>query len=156
MKSPSHSITTTSRAQARSRPHPPLFDEFVSLSETRALLAGSLADRQKRLVAGDMISTDEAAEMTGTTRVTVNAWIVKGRAIGLTQAKRGYRMPRWQFESPMWDIVPKLSSALGTVEGWPLLAFLETPLGGLNGTTPREAIERGAGAQVVELAARGN
>lgn len=155
MTSLTHSITTTSRARARSRPNPTSLNEFVSLSETRAFLAGSSAARQKRLEAGDMISTDEAAELTGTSRVTVNAWIAKGRAIGLTQAKRGYRMPRWQFDSPMWDMVPKLSSALGTVEGWPMLAFLETPLGGLNGITPREAIERSAGAQVVELAARG-
>lgn len=103
-----------------------------------------------------MISTDEAADMTGTTRVTVNAWIAKGRAIGLTQAKRGFRMPQWQFDSPMWDILPKLSNALGTVEGWALLSYLETPLGGLNGATPREAIERGAGARVVELATRGS
>jgi hypothetical protein len=102
-----------------------------------------------------MISTDEAAEMTGTTRVTVNAWIAKGRAIGLTQSKRGFRMPTWQFDRPMWDVLPRLSQALGTTEGWELLSFLETPLGGLDGATPREAIERGAGARVVELAARG-
>jgi hypothetical protein len=102
-----------------------------------------------------MISTDEAAEMTGTTRVTVNAWIAKGRAIGLTQSKRGFRMPSWQFDGPMWDVLPKLSQALGTTEGWALLSFLETPLGGLDGATPREAIERGAGARVIDLAARG-
>lgn len=102
-----------------------------------------------------MISTDEAAEMTGTTRVTVNAWIAKGRAIGLTQSKRGFRMPSWQFDSPMWDLLPGLSQALGTTEGWALLSFLETPLGGLDGATPREAIERGAGARVIDLAARG-
>ncbi|GAB3653191.1 MerR family transcriptional regulator [Ramlibacter alkalitolerans] len=156
MKSPSPSIATNSRANARSRSKALSSDDFTSPSESRALLAGSLLARQKRLEAGDMISTDEAAEMTGTTRVTVNSWIAKGRAIGLTQAKRGYRMPRWQFDSPMWDVLPKLSNALGTEEGWALLAFLETPLGGLDGTTPREAIERGAGARVVELAARGS
>lgn len=103
-----------------------------------------------------MMSTDEAAELTGTTRVTVNAWIAKGRAIGLTQAKRGYRMPRWQFDSPLWDLIPKLSKALGTAEGWALLAFLEAPSGGLDGATPRQGIERGEGARVIELAARGN
>jgi len=119
------------------------------------LLAGSLLARQKRLDAGDMVSTDEAAEMTGTTRVTVNAWIAKGRAIGLTQSKRGFRMPRWQFDSPMWDVLPLLSKSLETTEGWGLLSYLETPSGGLNGATPREAIERGAAGRVVELAARG-
>lgn len=103
-----------------------------------------------------MMSTDEAAEMTGTSRVTVNAWIAKGRAIGLTQSKRGFRMPRWQFDSPMWDVLPKLSQAMGTAEGWTLLTFLETPQGGLDGATPREAIERGAGTRVIELAAQGS
>ncbi|MES3000227.1 MAG: hypothetical protein V4787_06005 [Pseudomonadota bacterium] len=155
MKSYAPSIATNSRARARSRPQDLTSDDFASPSETRALLAGSLSARQERLQAGDMISTNEAADMTGTTRVTINAWIAKGRAIGVTQAKRGYRMPRWQFDSPMWDELPKLSSALGTVEGWALLAFLETPLGGLNGASPREAIERGAGARVLELATRG-
>lgn len=144
-----------SRATARSRPGTLSADEFASPSESRALLDGSLLVRQKRLEASDMVSTDEAGAMTGTTRVTVNAWIAKGRAIGLTQTKRGYRMPRWQFDSPMWDLLPNLSAALGTAEGWALLAYLETPLGALDGATPKEAIERGEGARVVELAARG-
>lgn len=157
MKSASHLIeTTNSRATARSRPRkPPTSDNFASPAETRALLTSGLLARRQRLEAGDMISTDEAAEMTGTTRVTVNAWIAKGRAIGLTQSKRGFRMPAWQFDSAMWDVLPRLSQALGTTEGWELLSFLETPLGGLDGATPREAIERGAGARVIELAARG-
>jgi hypothetical protein len=84
--------------------------------------------------------------------VTVNAWIDKGRAIGLSQVKRGYRMPRWQFEPAMWDALPKLSAALATTEGWALLAFLETPHGGLNGRTPRQAIEQGEAERVVQLA----
>lgn len=112
--------------------------------------------RQRRLDDGDMISTDEAADLTGTTRVTVNAWINKGRAIGLTQAKRGFRLPRWQFDSPLWDAVPRLSKALRTTDGWTLLAFLETPLGALDGATPRAMIERGEAQRVVELAAGGD
>lgn len=156
MKSTSHSPATSSAGRLRRRPQTPSPDDFAAPSETRALLAGSAAARQARLDAGDMMSTDEAAELTGTTRVTVNAWIAKGRAIGLTQAKRGYRMPRWQFDSPLWDLIPKLSKALGTAEGWALLAFLEAPSGGLDGATPRQGIERGEGARVIELAARGN
>ncbi|WP_232540237.1 helix-turn-helix domain-containing protein [Azohydromonas aeria] len=156
MKSTPHLIETDSRIAARSRPKSKPSEDFVSVAETRALMAGSVAFRQKRLEAGDMVSTDEAAEMTGTSRVTINAWINKGRAIGLTQIKRGFRMPRWQFDAPMWDVLPQLSQALGTKEGWALLAFLETPHGGLNGATPREAIERGEGARVVDLAARGS
>jgi hypothetical protein len=125
---------------------------YLTQQETSALLAGSLDARQKRLAAGDMLSTDEAAALAGVNRVTVNAWIDKGRAIGLSQVKRGYRMPRWQFEPAMWDALPKLSAALATTEGWALLAFLETPHGGLNGRTPRQAIEQGEAERVVQLA----
>ena len=127
---------------------------YLSSSETRALLANSLANRQQRLQAQDMISTDEAGELVNTSRVTINAWIAKGRAIGLTQTKRGFRMPRWQFEPRIWEALPHLSAALGTKEGWALLAFLESPHGGLGGRTPRQAIERGEVARVIELAAR--
>lgn len=122
-------------------------------SEVRALLAHSLAARQERLGAADMISTDEAAQLVQTTRVTVNAWIAKGRAIGLTQTKRGFRMPRWQFEPSMWDALPRLSTALGTTEGWALLSFLESPNGALNGISPRQAIEQGQSDKVIKIAA---
>lgn len=137
------------RATAKTPP-----SDYGSPAQTRALLANSLASRQERLQAADMMSTDEAAALVGTSRVTINAWIAKGRAIGLTQTKRGFRMPRWQFEPLMWDALPKLTAALGLREGWALLAFLETPLGGLGGLTPRQAIEQGQAQRVIELAAQ--
>lgn len=121
-------------------------------SEVRAWLADSLAARQERLGAADMISTDEAARLAQTTRVTINAWIAKGRAIGLTQTKRGFRMPRWQFEPSMWEALPRLSAALGTTEGWALLSFLESPHGALNGISPRQAIEQGRSDRVIKIA----
>jgi hypothetical protein len=124
----------------------------VPASEVRALLADSLAARQARLGAADIVSTDEAARLVQTTRVTINAWIAKGRAIGLTQTKRGYRLPRWQFEPSMWEALPRLSAALGVTEGWALLAFLESPHGALNGITPRQAIEQGLTDQVIRIA----
>jgi len=126
--------------------------EYVPASEVRALVANSLAARQERLRAADMISTDEAAQLVQTTRVTINAWIAKGRAIGLTQTKRGFRMPRWQFEPSLWEALPRLSAALGTNEGWALLSFLESPHGGLNGITPRQAIEQGQSDRVIKIA----
>jgi hypothetical protein len=99
-----------------------------------------------------MVSTDEAAVLAQTTRATVNAWIDKGRCIGLTQPKRGYRLPRWQFEPRMWDVLPKLATALNTRDGWALVSFLESPNGALNGVTPRAAIEQGQGARVLQVA----
>lgn len=126
--------------------------EYASAEETQALLAGSLAARSARLAADDMLSTDEAAALAGTTRVTINAWIAKGQCIGLTQTKRGFRVPKWQFEPGFWPIVPKLSRALGTTDGWALLAFLETPHGALGGATPRSAIGQGRAQRVLDIA----
>ncbi len=147
--------TTSTSTRTRSQPVPESAagaDSYVSLAQTRFLLADSLAARMKRLDAEDMVNTDAAAELAGTTRVTINAWIAKGRAIGLTQTRRGFRLPVWQFEPVFWEAVPKLSKALGVTEGWALLHFLETPQGALEGQTPRQAIEQGRLTQVLELA----
>jgi hypothetical protein len=129
--------------------------DYVPAAEVRALMADSLAVRQQRLAAADMISTDEAARLVQTTRVTINAWIAKGRAIGLSQTKRGYRLPRWQFEPALWAALPRLSAALGTAEGWALLGFLESAHGALDGLTPRQAIERGLIEPVIGIAEHG-
>lgn len=147
-----HSPTTTSRVPARSRQSTSKSDDYVPAAEVRALLASSLAGRQQRLAAADMLSTDEAAQLVNTTRVTINAWIAKGRAVGLTQTKRGFRMPRWQFEPSMWDALLRLSVALSTTEGWGLLSFLESPHGALGGRSPRQAIEQGEADRVIEIA----
>lgn len=112
-----HTPVNTSRVSARSSRSASASRDYVRAGEVRALLAGSLAARQQRLAAPDMITTDEAAQLVDTTRVTINAWIAKGRAVGLTQTKRGFRMPRWQFEPQMWDALQALSTALGTTEG---------------------------------------
>jgi len=148
-----HAPATAARVAARTRPTPRQPADYVPAAEVRALLASSLAARQGRLGAADMLSTDEAAHLVQTTRVTINAWIAKGRAIGLTQTKRGFRLPRWQFEPSMWDALPRLSAALGTTEGWALLSFLESAHGGLNGITPRQAIEQGLSDKVLQIAA---
>lgn len=99
-----------------------------------------------------MVSTKEAARLLHTTHAIITAWIAKGRAVGLAQIERAYRMPRWQFERSIWDAVPRLSLALGTTDGWALLSFLESPHGALDGRSPREAIEQGLTDRVVMVA----
>ena len=125
---------------------------YASPGVTKALLADSLPTRNERLASAEMVSTDEAAVLAQTTRATVNAWIDKGRCIGLRQSRRGYRLPRWQFEPLMWDVLPKLATALNTRDGWALVSFLQSPNGALNGMTPRAAIEQGQEARVLQVA----
>lgn len=90
-----------------------------------------------------MITTDDAAGLVGTSIVTINAWIEAGRCIGVSNFRRGFKLPCWQFEPEVWPVLQPLAECLGTRDGWQLLSFLETPSMALNGTTPRIALEQG-------------
>ena len=94
-----------------------------------------------------MVSTDDAADLAGTSRVTINAWIKAGRCIGVSNLRRGFKLPRWQFEPAVWALLQPIAKSLGTSEGWQMLAFLETPSTALDGQTPRAAIEQGIPAE---------
>ncbi len=128
-------------------------DPYASEAQITVLLARGADYRRLRINASDMITTDEAAEMSGTTRETINAWIKSGRCIGVTHLRRGFKVPKWQFEPCVFPVLQALSKALGTTDGWPLLSFLETPHEALDGLAPRIALERGVPVQrIVGLA----
>lgn len=100
-----------------------------------------------------MISTNDAAELTGTNRVTINAWIKRGRVIGVEHLRRGFKLPQWQFEPSIFPLIQPIAHSLGTNDGWQHLDFLETPSPSLDGLTPRSAIEQGvAGDRILALA----
>jgi hypothetical protein len=52
---------------------------YATATQTAALLRSGVQYRRDRMEAVDMISTDQAAELTGTSRVTINAWMKSGR-----------------------------------------------------------------------------
>lgn len=75
---------------------------YATAAQTAAVLRSGAQYRRDRMDAADMISTDEAAALAGTTRVTINAWIKSGRCIGVANLRRGFKLPRWQFEPAIW------------------------------------------------------
>ncbi|MGS5086307.1 helix-turn-helix domain-containing protein [Hydrogenophaga sp. A37] len=145
-------LGSTVKAPRRSTTHAPA-DPSVREAQTTALLRSGAAYRHDRIQAADMVTTDEAAELAGATRVTINTWIKAGRCIGVAHLRRGYKLPRWQFEPFVFPHLQPLSQALGATDGWQLLAFLESPHPALDGKTPRVALEQGVDAQrVLDLA----
>lgn len=126
---------------------------YASAAETRQLLDRSAGARAERLRAADMVSVAEAAKTRGVAPATVRLWIEQGRAIALPAPRNVLRLPRWQFDPVIWDALPQLSEALTSTGPWRLLSFLETPLGGLEGLTPRQSIEQGGLQRVLALAA---
>ena len=128
-------------------------DPYASEAQTTVLLRLGAQYRRQRIEASDMITTDEAADLSGTTRVTINAWIKSGRCIGVTHLRRGFKMPKWQFEPYVFPVIHSLYDALGTTDGWQMLSFLETPHEALDGLAPRIALEQGvSGQRIVDLA----
>ena len=113
------------------------------INETRGLLADSFAARWARLESDEMLTMVPAAQLIGTIRATIDKWISKGRAIGLSHANGGFSFQRGQFEKRVWDLLPALSRSLHATEGWALLAFLETPQGAFERASPSLMIERG-------------
>ena len=128
-------------------------EPYATEAQTAALLRLGAQYRRQRIDASDMITTDEAAILSGTTRVTINTWIKSGRCIGVTHLRRGFKMPKWQFEPYVFPVIRSLYDALGTRDGWQLLSFLETPHDALDGLAPRIALEQGvSGERIVDLA----
>ena len=126
---------------------------YASESQTKALRRFGAQYRLQRIQAADMITTDEAAALSGATRVTVNSWIKAGRCIGVSHLRRGYKLPRWQFEPFIFPVIAPIAAAFGSIDGWQLLAFLESPHPALDGQSPRTALEQGTPAQrVIDLA----
>ena len=117
---------------------------YATAAQTAAVLRSGAQYRRERLDAADMITTGEAATLAGTTRVTINAWIKSGRCIGVAHLRRGFKLPRWQFEPAIWPALQPVAKQLGTPDGWQVLAFLESPATALDGQTPRAALEQGA------------
>ena len=122
---------------------------YATAAQTAAVLRSGAQYRRDRMDAADMISTDDAAALAGTTRVTVNAWIKNGRCIGVSNLRRGFKLPRWQFEPTIWPALQPLAKSLGTQDGWQLLTFLESPAAALDGKTPRAALEQGVNLERV-------
>jgi hypothetical protein len=108
---------------------------YATAAQTAAVLRSGAQYRRDRM---------EAAALAGTTRVTINAWIKSGRCIGVANLRRGFKLPRWQFEPAIWPALQPVARQLGTPDGWQLLAFLESPATALDGQTPRAALEQGA------------
>jgi len=135
-----HSPFATDTIQS---PHDAIDSPYASAAQTVAVLRSGAQYRRDRMEAADMITTDEASELAGTSRVTINAWIKSGRCIGVSNLRRGFKLPRWQFEPAIWPALQPIAKSLGSSDGWQLLAFLESPAAALDGQTPRIALEQG-------------
>lgn len=128
-------------------------DPYATAAQSVAVLRSGLEFRKNRIAAADMLTTEEAAELTGVSRVTINAWIKQNRCIGIANLRRGFKLPKWQFESQVFELIQPLFEALGTTDSWSVLAFLENSQDALDRRTPLVALEQGESTErILQLA----
>lgn len=68
--------------------HDPASEPYASAAQSASVLSSGAKFRRDRIDAADMITTDEAAGMAGTSRVTINSWIKSHRCIGVSDLRR--------------------------------------------------------------------
>ena len=125
---------------------------YVSARPTTAFVRSGEEARGSRLEAQDMLGLDEAAKLLGVTPEVIESRVADGALLGLRHPRLGLRLPSWQFAEPIRSAIPQLFLVLGTTEPWARLLWLETPLGSLDGRTPRVAIEQGELEHVLNMA----
>jgi hypothetical protein len=112
-------------------------------------------DRKKRLLAlgGGVMRSAEVAEFLGLTRQAVDKRRAQNRLVGLTQGRRGYAYPRFQFSDD--GTLPGLTevlAALNVTDGWSQLLFFVNPNDFLNGRSPESELRKGRVEQVKRVA----
>ena len=128
-------------------------DPYATAAQSVAVLRSGLEFRKNRIAAADMLTTEEAAELAGVSRVTINAWIKQNRCIGIANLRRGFKLPKWQFEPQVFELIQPLFEALGTTDSWSVLAFLENSQDALDRRTPLVALEQGESTErILQLA----
>lgn len=122
--------------------------------------AATLADlqrqqRDRRRVADDALSRQEAAELLGISPQAVTDRLDAGRLVGM-KVGRQWRLPTWQFDlDAVSAVLPGLDRLQEVFPGGPvsLSRWIAEPSPDLDGRTPRQALAGGDGDRVCAVAA---
>jgi hypothetical protein len=110
--------------------------------------------RAAEILAGEeMLSADAFADLLGVSRVTVNAKRQKHEVLALEGARRGFRFPAWQLDENgrPFAVLPQIFDRLGE-SPWTVYRFLVQHHPELDGESALDALRRGRGDDVVDVA----
>lgn len=115
-------------------------DDPLSAARLRGL------ERRRRLVdaAGGLLNAASAAEILGVTRQAVDKRRVRNRLLAITQGKRGFGYPAFQFDDGR--TLAGLDRSLDALQGldtWMQLVFFAEPNDRLGGKRPLESLREG-------------
>jgi hypothetical protein len=127
------------------------------LLKNDALLAAKLRglNRKKQMLdaSGGVLSSQQVAEELGISRQAVDKRRASSQLLALTQGRRGYSYPRFQFEEG--KTVAGLEAVLARMkglDGWMQLVFFTSPNERLEGKTPIARLRQGLASEVASVA----
>jgi len=115
------------------------FDDPLAAAKLRGV------EQMKQLIeaGGGVLRSGEVADLLGLTRQAVDKRRAQNKLIGLTQEKRGYAYPRFQFvKRGTLNGLENVMNILGS-DPWTHLIFFVNPNDRLDGNTPVEELLRG-------------
>jgi hypothetical protein len=129
----------------------------AELAEDDPLLAAKLRGlyrRQEMLrAAGGALSSQQVAEVLSLSRQAVDKRRSSNQLLALTQGRRGYSYPGFQFEEgKTLSGIEDVLKALSALDPWMQLNFFTSPTERLGGKTPVEALREGKVNDVVSIA----
>ena len=103
--------------------------------------------------AGGVLTSEEVAELLGVSRQAVDKRRAANQLLALTQGRRGYNYPGFQFEDGKALVgLDRVLANLEDLDPWMKLIFFTSPHERLYGRTPVEALRKGRLDEVVAVA----
>lgn len=119
----------------------------------RAKLRGLVGRKRVIEQMGGTLTAEEAADLLGITRQAVDKRRNQQQLIGLTQGRRGYAYPSFQFEDGQTIAgLAEVLQALDVHDSWMQLMFFANGNTRLDGATPLEALRQGKLDSVIRVA----
>jgi hypothetical protein len=143
-------LEAAKRRRERKDVHDPSDELESALREARA--RGEA--RAAAVLAGpDMLGADDFAHLIGATRETVRQKLKRREVLGLQGATRAIRYPAWQVnrDGALLPGLPKLFELFGD-SAWAVYRFLVQPTPALGGQMPKDRLQAGRVAPVLEIA----
>jgi len=118
-----------------------------------AKLRGVEAQQNLLKASGGVLAAEEAAQLLGISRQAVDKRRRQGQLLGLTQGRRGYAYPAWQFDKGRTIAnLEKVLKALQSHDPWMQLAFFLNPNDRVDGASPADALRAGEVEKVISAA----
>jgi len=118
-----------------------------------AKIRGLKRKQQMLEISGGALSSEQVAEVLGISRQAVDKRRSSNQLLALTQGRRGYSYPSFQFEDGKTiEGLEEVLARLKSLDPWMQMVFFTSPNERLGGKTPIEKLEKGLVEEVVRAA----